>query len=342
MRIHRAERTDLLVDGLAELLATPLEDPFAEEVVVVPARGVERWVTQRLSHRLGVGARIGDGVCAGVRFLNPHSLVATLLGKDREDPWDPDRLVWPLLDVIDDSLGEAWCSTLAAHLGHGVDGEEGVLRRSRRYSVARRLAGLFAGYAVQRPALVADWREGRDTDGAGNPVAEDLAWQPQLWRRLVTRVAAVPPDVRHADTLARLRRGGDGLDLPPRLSLFGHTRLPVTEVELLGALGELRDVHLWLPQVSGELWHDLAELSAQGPVPRAEDHSIRLVRHPLLGSLGRDARELQRTLGVVSTSSTSRNGSTGGVESLLGWLQRDLRANTEPDSCHARRPCARR
>ena len=46
LRIHRAERTDLLADGLAELLARPLDDPFAEEVVVVPARGVERWLTR--------------------------------------------------------------------------------------------------------------------------------------------------------------------------------------------------------------------------------------------------------------------------------------------------------
>ena len=354
LRIHRAERTDLLADGLAELLATPLEDPFAEEVVVVPARGVERWVTQRLSHRLGVGGRGGDGVCAGVRFLSPHSLVALLLGKQRDDPWDPDRLVWPLLDVIDDSLGEAWCSTLAAHLGHGVDGEEGVLRRSRRYSVARRLAGLFAGYAVQRPALVADWREGRDTDGAGHPVDEDLAWQPELWRRLVARVDAVPPDVRHAETLARLRAGGDGLDLPPRLSLFGHTRLPVTEVELLGALGELRDVHLWLPQVSGRLWDDLAELSAPGRcrgwrTTRSGSSGIRCsgrsggMRGSCSGRWGwsRQARPAGRLDPAARPAGTARPAlGTGWSRQarpavgrpLLSWLQHDLRANAEPDT----------
>ena len=82
-------------------MATPLPDPFAEEVVVVPAKGVERWLTQRLSHRLGAGPRGSDGICAGVRFLNPRSLVALLTGTERDDPWDPDRLVWPLLDVVD-------------------------------------------------------------------------------------------------------------------------------------------------------------------------------------------------------------------------------------------------
>ncbi len=277
LHLHVAERTDALADGLADLLATPLGDPFAREVVVVPARGVERWLTQRLSHRLGVGARAGDGVCAGVDFVTPHSLVAMLLGRDSEDPWDPDRLAWPLLEVIDACLGESGFEALSRHLGHRDPGEE---RKARRYAVARRLAGLFASYAVQRPALVTDWREGRDTDGAGGALDADLHWQSALWRRLLVHVGATPPDVRHAETLARLRAGGGDLDLPPRLSLFGHTRLPVTEVALLRALGELRDVHLWLPQASTTLWQQLAPTAAQGPVARSADPSAEEVRPP--------------------------------------------------------------
>ena len=194
---------------------------------------MERWLTQRLSHRLGTSTSGGDSVCAGVRFLNPSSLVSMLLGRDRDDPWDPDRLVWPLLSVIDAHLDEPWCATLATHLGHGLEGDEALLRRNRRYSVARRLAGLFASYAVQRPSLVTDWREGRDRDGAGAPLDADLGWQAELWRRLLPVVDAPPPDVRHARTLELLEAGADEVDLPDRLSMFGHTRLPVTEVELL-------------------------------------------------------------------------------------------------------------
>ena len=55
LHLHRAERTDLLADGSAALLVDPLPDPFAEELVLVPARGVERWLSQRLSHVLGCG-----------------------------------------------------------------------------------------------------------------------------------------------------------------------------------------------------------------------------------------------------------------------------------------------
>ena len=89
LHLHRAERTDLLADGLGALLANPLPDPFAEELVLVPARGVERWLSQRLSHILGRG-KAADGVCAGIAFRNPRSLIAEITGTADEDPWSPE------------------------------------------------------------------------------------------------------------------------------------------------------------------------------------------------------------------------------------------------------------
>ncbi|MGF9753731.1 exodeoxyribonuclease V subunit gamma [Microvirga sp. 0TCS3.31] len=327
LHLHAAERTDALADGLADLLVTPLPDPFAREVVVVPARGVERWLTQRLSHRLGVGARGGDGVCAGVDFVTPHSLVSMLLDRDAEDPWSPDRLAWPLLEVIDDVMGERGFEDLTTHLAGGDPGDE---RSARRYAVARRLAGLFSSYAVQRPQLLTDWRSGQPLDGAGGDLDDDLHWQPALWRRLLDRVDAPAPDLRHAETVARLRSGGADLDLPPRLSLFGHTRLPETEVSLLAALGELRDVHLWLPQASTDLWDALAPAAREGQVLRSRDSSAAAVHHPLLGSLGRDARELRRTLGDLPSAPAAP--APAAPDTLLGWLQHDLRANHAPSA----------
>ena len=330
--LHRASGTDRLADGLADLLGTPLDDPFAMEVVVVAAKGTERWVAQRLSHRLGVGPRGGDGVCAGVRFLSPTSLVSLLLDRGRDDPWDPDRLVWPVLEAIDASLEEAWATPLARHLGHGREGQEGELRANRRYAVARHLAGLYASYARQRPQLITDWSEGRATDGLRRALPDDLRWQAELWPRVVERVAAPPPDVRWRDTLARLGDGGDGLALPSRLSLFGHTRLPSSEVALLAALGRLRDVHLWLPQTSAELWADLAPTVATGPVRRRDDVSDREVGHPLLASLGRDARELQRTLAPVVDADVTVPAAPPSRTTLLACLQQDLRANRVPSA----------
>ena len=160
--LHRAPRADLLVEGLADLLRTPLPDPFAQELVLVPAKGVERWLSQRLSHRLGHSESREDGVCAGVQFRSPASLVAEVTGTRERGPLGA-RSPWPgrCSQVLDArrrrTLG---ADSRAQHLGHGQEGEDAELRQGRRYSVARRLAGLFASYAVQRPTVLADWEAG--------------------------------------------------------------------------------------------------------------------------------------------------------------------------------------
>ena len=316
LHLHRAERTDLLANGLGALLSDPLPDPFAEELIIVPAKGVERWLSQRLSHILGRG-HAQDGICAGISFRNPRSLIAEITGTVDDDPWSPDAMVWPLLEVIDCSLDEPWCRTLAVHLGHFEAGEEKELRQGRRYAVARRLAGLFASYARQRPQLLVDW----ERDIAGD-IDSDLDWQPRLWRALLERVDADAPHVRHTKTLARLQQSPT--ELPVRMSLFGHTRLPATEVELLDALGTHHDLHLWLPHPSDDLWRKLA--GEHGTVPRRDDTSHRNVGHPLLATLARDLRELQRSLPALPHTDEYLGGRAH-PDTLLGWIQSDVTAN---------------
>jgi len=321
LHIHRAERTDILADGLGKLLATPPSDPFAEDLVVVPARGVERWLSQRLSHILGRGAG-SDGVCAGVAFRSPASLISEIAGTREDDPWSPEAMTWPLLEVIDAHLDEPWCKTLATHLGHfSVREDERELRLGRRYAVARRLAGLFDSYARQRPQLLAAWLDGDNPSDEGG-LDDDLAWQPELWRRLVGVMGIDPPHIRHAKTIAQLQSSGAG-QLPQRISLFGYTRLSCTDIELLDALAAHHEVHLWLPHPSNDLWTTLSDL--HGVIPRSEDIGHRVVGHPLLATLGRDLRELQRALPQATDEFLP------GVthpDTLLGWLQADIAANT--------------
>src|SRR4051794_1765850 len=64
LHVHRAERADGLVEALRALLADPSPDPVAPEVIAVPTRGMERWLAQRMSDRLGAGDGRRDGVCA--------------------------------------------------------------------------------------------------------------------------------------------------------------------------------------------------------------------------------------------------------------------------------------
>ncbi|MEO8828213.1 exodeoxyribonuclease V subunit gamma, partial [Lapillicoccus sp.] len=296
-------------------------------------RGVERWLTQRLSHVLGADDH-GNGVCAGVDFVRPASLIGLLTDTDDADPWDPERLVWRVLSVIDASMDDAWCDPLARHLGKGRGGEEYELRQERRWSVARRIAGLFATYARDRPRMLEEWDldGGGDGDGAGGRVDADLGWQPELWRRVAATVDGPTPVRRHRNTVAAITAGAP-LALPDRLSLFGYTRLAVTELELIAAVAEVREVHLWLPVPSPATWDALSAVVADGPVKRRQDPAVEAVRHPLSAALGRDVREMQRALSLLpSATAPQQNPSYEQPHNtLLGWLQHDIRADTVPD-----------
>ena len=320
LHVHRAERADGLVEALGGLLADPPDDPFARDVVAVPTRGMERWLTQRLSARLGARSGRADGVCANVDFPFPQRLVgdavAVACGIDPDDdPWRPERAVWPLLEVVDASLAEPWLERLARH----VEGEA-----ARRFSSARHIAGLFDGYALNRPDLLAAWARGDD-----GGVREDSRWQAELWRRLRERIPAPDPVARRADAVDRIEADPALLPLPQRVALFGLTRLPAGHLQVLSALAAARDVHLFLLHPSPALWAKIAPANP-GVVARDDDPSANLPANRLLESWGRDSRELQLVLGAAGDQVHHHHEVEHAQGTLLARLQADVRADRAP------------
>ena len=325
--IHRAERADGLVVALGAVVRSPLDDPMQAEVIAVPTRGVERWLTQRLSAVLGASPGRADGVCANVEFPFPGRLVngavATAAGVDWEaDPWLPERSVWPLLDVVESSIGEPWLAPLAAHLG-GAGADADPSRGARRLSSVRHIADLYDRYAVHRPAMLRAWAEG---SGDG--------WQAELWRRLRERIGEPSPAERLDDACARLRAEPGLVDLPARVSLFGLTRLPASYLDVLHALAAERDVHLFLLHPSAELWARIASFTRDRPpiVRRAEDATAALPQNPLLASWGQDAREMQLVLAGAPDEVVVHDHLVVEDEraTLLGRIQADIRADRAP------------
>jgi exodeoxyribonuclease V gamma subunit len=327
LHVHRAERADRLADGLAVTLLAPLEDPFVPDVVAVPTRGIERWLTQRLSLRLGATAGLGDGVCANVEFPFPGRLILAALaaatGLDPEDdPWLPERSVWPLLEVVDECLTDPWLAVLARHLEGARGGSE---EPPRRFGVVRHVADLFDRYAVHRPDMVRDWAAGNDRLAGG--------WQPELWRRLRDRIGAPSPAERLVQADERIRREPALLELPPRLSLFGLTRLPRSYLEVLAAIAAGREVHLFVLHPSASLWSQVAaELHRGSPITRRrDDRSARLPVNRLLASWGRDVRELQLVMAIGEPSIDHHHElDTGEARTLLEAVQNDIRADRQP------------
>jgi len=341
--LHRAERADRLVTALGDLLSTPLPDPFATEIISVPTRGVERWLSQGLAQRLGASPGRSDGVCVGVSFPSPRRLVARALAGSAEedlDPWQPHRAVWPLLRVIDGCRGEPWAAALWHYLGGSRQSTDlDALRAGRRWATARHLADLFSIYAAVRPIMITSWTQGQDVDASGSALPPDRAWQPEVWRRLRAELGVPSPAERVQAAVVRLRREPDSSDLPERLSVFGATRLDPDHLLVLSALADHRDVHLWIAHPSPVLWDGVKAATqpkgAHGyqPVRRSDDTTEALVRHRLLSYLGRDVRELQIALAKVDPSAADVHHApiqSTEPKALLGFLQADIAANRAP------------
>ncbi|MBO0767765.1 MAG: exodeoxyribonuclease V subunit gamma, partial [Solirubrobacterales bacterium] len=290
IRLHRSDHADALVRALAEVLSEPPADPFAREIVAVPTRGMERWLTQQLSAHLGTSDGAGDGVCAAVEFPLPGRLLGDALAGAADidpetDPWRSERLTWPLLQLAEELADESWMAPLARHL-RAEDGQH--------YARIAHLASLYHRYEQERPELIETWLSGSDS-----------RWQAELWRHLRERLGVPSPAERLGPACARLADEPELVDIGERPAFFGLTRLSIAHAQLLSALAQTREVHLMLLHPSPALWDTVAALTpARGP--RRSDPSAKAANNRLLASWGRDVRELQILLGAADSRAPER------------------------------------
>ncbi len=305
--VHRSNRAELLADALCDVLAEPQSDPFAREVVAIPSRGLERWVSMELAQRLGV--------CAHVDFPFPARFLADRFDEvldvgEVSERWRPDHLIFSVLGQVPRHLDDPAFAPLAAYL----DGEP---YGRKAWQLAQRIAGVFDRYITYRRDMLRAW----DTPEQQDP------WQPRLWRALRESMAAPHLGDAARAFVARLKAPAP-LDLPARLCLFGLSTLPPFYLELLRALGERSEVHLFVLQPSNRWFADtrpakqaLAAAASLG----IDDPALVHVEqgHPLLASLGRIGREFQDALTELDALD-SEHFVAPAEDSLLHRLQADV------------------
>ncbi len=116
--------------------------------------------------------------------------------------------------------------------------------RTSRTSYAERVGSAASGTSPicstatrsTGPEMLRAWAAGQDTDGSERPLPADAAWQAELWRRLRERIAQPSPAERLGGACAACATSRRSSSCPQRFSLFGLTRLPAGQLQVLRAL----------------------------------------------------------------------------------------------------------
>ena len=329
LTLHHADEIEPLLDALAVVLGPAPDDPFTPDLVVVPTAGLADVAKVGLGRRLGTSVGQGDGVVANVEFVFPGRFQARALGLRQAgpavdadtDPWSIGHLTWHVLE----------------ELQHGSVVVPGA-NTSNRWALARRVADLFDRYATQRPRLIQHWAQDQYTDGTYGtngeltPLSPDHHWQVQLWQAVRRRIGSPSPAERLPGLLQALRDGTLQPAVPQRVSLFGLGSIAPSQLTVLRALAEVRQVHLFLRHPSRTVWSSELGRLAGGLNLRAMLDVTTVVSHPLVESWGRPALESKVLVSGAADITEIGHGSQSlpPATTVLQALQRGIRLDTAP------------
>ena len=364
LRVVRSTTAELLCEELAQRLSTRWAGevdglarigPFDRVVVAVQGKGLERWMRRRLAHRLGAVGGIETPYLR--RFLFDIAGMVTgetLPSRDRDDVLElayrvaqeiadrcgtgeghgPRRDASDRRDTPAQLEGGRVPRVDAAHVRPLVTGPDGSGAHPHALlSAGHRLAAIFDALEVERPELVAAWREGRalperapwlKRDAADHPrLASLCGWMHRLWwwtagpggerdsaatcwsghrawQSVRDAISILSGDGSWGQALSRigsLQAADDRARMPAMVSVFGVSSLPPLALDFLAALGSRIDVTLHLVTPTDQ-YMDESIMGRPGDGEPDEAHldSLWSRGHRLLAVCARQPMSMQQRL----------------------------------------------
>ncbi len=298
---HLEDLTDITVQWLRDNPLAPLEN----EVFLVQSNGMAQWL------KLELAADDACGIAAAQEFQMPQRFLwqvyRQVLGENqvpRTSPYDKSRLIWRLMRLLPELLGDEAFAALRRFLDEGTD-------QRKRYQLAERLADLLDQYQVYRADWLDDWEAGRDRirrDPAddGSELDADQRWQAILWRRLIEDMDTNQRDTSrakiHRRFLQALDQGDAPADLPRRIVVFGISSLPQQALEALHALSRHCQILMLVQNPCRHYWADIVEdrhllridQNRHGSKPELatlDPEEMHRYANPLLAAWGKQGRD---------------------------------------------------
>ena len=168
IELHFSNRSESLVEILAEHLSEPNGRPLQPELILIQSKAMERYLSLELADRLGIAANLD--------FVFPEQLLKRLLARPNQDrfPFGRASLAWMIFDLLPELRDRPGFEDLQAY--PDLDQER------RCYRLALRIAALFDRYLIYRFDWIEKWTRGETESQPG--------WQPLLWRALLERFGA--------------------------------------------------------------------------------------------------------------------------------------------------------
>ena len=311
LRVHQSNRIERLATRLAEAARTPLSGPMDAETIVVPNRGMQRWLSLQLADHLGVAANIDFQLPASFAW-GVWKQVLDDVGEEAD--FSADVLTWRVFDAIGE-LEDAQCwRPLLQSMG---DGEE-----LRRFELADLIAKTFDQYLVYRPDLLLAWE-----DALPDPDSDlETTWQHALWRKVTGDTkprhrARLAAEFTHVDPVALARA-----ELPERLHVFAIPALAPVQFDAFRRVAESREVHLYVVNPCRQYWRDILPDSTIARIAGDRDPAdLHLEKgNPLLASMGRQGRDFVELLDLDEDPEGFEDPISSSPPLLLHLLQSDI------------------
>lgn len=322
----------------------PLQDPFAENVILVQSPGMAQWLQLQLAEHFSIAANFA--------FPMPSSFIWKLYKQNiaeinEQNPFNKSAMVWRLMRIIPSLLHLPAFSRLNDYLG-------GTPEQNKLFHLAEKIADLFDQYLVYRPEWInqwqtADWKQMttsfvQQLSPRFKPIADnimnDIGWQVLLWQALVADIQQHYPEQQiwhranlYQTFLEQLQQGYCPKNLPTRIIVFGISAMPPMFLSILSALSQHIDIHLFFNSPSRYYWGDLIDhryleklkqkiQTGSKEIQTPYDETL-AVGNPLLASWGKLGRDFLYQLTQLEPNDIEvYNAPEGGQ--LLQQLQRQI------------------
>ena len=268
--VLHGNRTEDLRDLLTGIYKAQPLPPLWSEVILVQSNGMKHWLELALADDDALG------ICAATRLELPSKymwqIYRNVLGADqvpKHMPFDKDSLIWRLYRMLPELvLSKSVYQPLQHYLKKATDGR-------KLYQLATQIADVLDAYQNYRADWLTDWSNSndvlRDDKQQNVTLSTDLLWQAQLWRDISNDVgtewgnasrssvhqkfmATMPLIAQEYQKSKKLPYG-----IPPRITVFGVSSMPMQMVEALAELGRVCQVFVLVQNPCQHYWGDLIE-----------------------------------------------------------------------------------